>query len=132
MDVDGLDSACKLVIMANWIMNRKVTLRDVEVEGIRDITMERLQEAARRGHTIKLLGTIDGGLTVRPKEVDRHDPLCVGGALNAVTLVSDSAGEQTIIGRGAGGKETASAILRDLLSINQRLSRRGIFPSSGW
>jgi homoserine dehydrogenase len=48
--------------------------------------------------------------------------LSVGGVLNAVTFVSEFAGEETIIGRGAGGMETASAILRDLLSIKQNVA----------
>lgn len=49
MDIDGLDTACKLVIMTNWIMNRKVTLGDVEIEGIRKISIESLEDAARKG-----------------------------------------------------------------------------------
>jgi len=50
--------------------------------------------------------------------------LSVGGVLNAVTFVSEFAGEETIIGRGAGGMETASAILRDLLNIKQNLGTK--------
>ena len=55
MDVDGKDTACKLVIMANWIMKQKVTLRDVSVQGIRNVTLQDLEEAAGRKCTIKLL-----------------------------------------------------------------------------
>jgi len=132
MDIDGLDTACKLVIMTNWIMNRKVTLGDVEIEGIRKIGIESLEDAARKGRTIKLIGAVDSDLTVMPREIDRRDPLCVTGALNAVTLVSSSAGEETIIGRGAGGMETASAVLRDLLNINRNLANPNAFGGSGW
>jgi homoserine dehydrogenase len=124
MDVDGIDPACKVVIMANWIMNKKITLKDVDVQGIRDVTLEALEEAAKRGNTIKLLGSINGKARVAPAEVSRHDPLCVSGVLNAVTFVSEFAGEETIIGRGAGGPETASAILRDLLDIRHNLADR--------
>src|SRR3972149_1885484 len=49
MDIDGLDPACKVVIMANWIMNKKLTLKDVDVQGIRGVTLEALEKAARRG-----------------------------------------------------------------------------------
>jgi homoserine dehydrogenase len=122
MDIDGLDAACKVVIMANWIMNKKLTLKDADVEGIRGVTLEALEKAAKRGNTIKLLGSIDGNARVALTEVSRHDPLCVGGVLNAVTFVSEFAGEETIIGRGAGGPETASAILRDLLDIRHNLA----------
>jgi len=124
MDVDGIDAACKLVIMANWIMNKKVTLRDVGVQGIRNVTPQALEEAAKRNCTIKLMGSINDNLKVKPTEISRHDPLSVGGVLNAVTFVSEFAGEETIIGRGAGGMETASAILRDLLDIKQNLATK--------
>ena len=124
MDVDGMDAACKLVIMANWIMDKKVTLRDVNIQGIRKVTPQALEEAAGRGRTIKLIGSINDNLKVTPTEISRHDPLCVRGVLNAVTFVSQFAGEETIIGRGAGGMETASAILRDLLGIKQNLATK--------
>ena len=124
MDVDGIDAACKLVIMANWIMNKKVTFKDVNVQGIRNVTRQALEEAAKRNCTIKLVGSVNDNLKVEPTEISRHDPLSVGGVLNAVTFVSEFAGEETIIGRGAGGMETASAILRDLLDIKQDLATR--------
>jgi len=53
MDVDGIDAACKLVIMANWIMNKKVTLKDVGIQGIRNVTPQALKEASKRSCTIK-------------------------------------------------------------------------------
>jgi len=120
MDADGIDSACKLVIIANWIMNKKVALKNVNIQGVRDVTLKDLEKATRKGCTIKLIGSIiNDDLKVKPTEIARHDPLCVRGVLNAVTFVSEFAGEETIIGRGAGGKETGSAILRDLLDIKQ-------------
>jgi len=124
MDVDGIDAACKLVIMANWIMNKRVTLKNVSIQGIRNVTLQALREAAKRDCTIKLIGSINESLKVAPTEISKQDPLCVGGVLNAVTFVSEFAGEETIIGRGAGGMETASAILRDLLDIKQNLATR--------
>jgi homoserine dehydrogenase len=124
MDVDGIDPACKVVIMANWIMNKKLTLKDVKVKGIRDVTVQALEEAAKRGNTIKLIGSIDDSAKVAPTEISKHDPLCVSGVLNAVTFVSEFAGEETLIGRGAGGMETASAVLRDLLDIRYNLASK--------
>jgi len=124
MDIDGLDAACKLVIMANWIMDKKATLRNVKIQGIRNITPQALKEAAKKGCTVKLIGSINGELKAMPTEISKNDPLCVGGVLNAVTFVSEFAGEETIIGRGAGGMETASAILRDLLEIKQNLATK--------
>ncbi len=124
MDVDGIDPACKVVIIANWIMNDKLTLKDVKVKGIRDVTLQALEEASKRGNTIKLIGSIDDSAKVAPTEISKHDPLCVSGVLNAVTFVSEFAGEETIIGRGAGGMETASAVLRDLLDIRYNLASK--------
>jgi homoserine dehydrogenase len=124
MDVDGIDPACKVVIMANWIMNKKFTLKDVDVHGIRGVTLQALEKAAKRGNTIKLVGSVDDSPKVAPTEISKHDPLCVSGVLNAVTFVSEFAGEETIIGRGAGGMETASAVLRDLLDIRHNLANK--------
>ena len=58
-----------------------------------------------------------------PKEISTEDPLCVNGTLNAIAFTSEHSGTQTIIGRGAGGMETASSILRDLLDIRQEIAR---------
>jgi len=126
MDVDGYDAAAKLVIMANWIMDKKVILKDVKIRGIRDVSLQTLEDAAKKGSTIKLIGSIEETLKVEPTQISKHDPLAVDGALNAVTFVSESAGEQTIIGLGAGGMETASAVLRDLLDIKQNIATRMI------
>jgi homoserine dehydrogenase len=110
--------------MANWIMNKRVTLKNVNIQGIRNFTLEALTKAAEKNNTIKLIGFVNENLKVAPTEISRQNPLCVRGVLNAVTFVSEFAGEQTIIGRGAGGMETASAILRDLLDIKQKLSTK--------
>ena len=70
MDIDGFDTACKVVILANWILNKKITLADVDRTGIREVSLLALDEAEKRGNTIKLLGSIDGsGPTVKPEEI---------------------------------------------------------------
>ncbi len=125
MDVDGLDAACKVVIMANWILNKKLTLKDVRIQGIRAVTLKEIAMAKNSGNAIKLLGTINEGASVAPAQINRHDPLCVGGVLNAVTFISEFAGEETIVGKGAGGSETASAVLRDLIDIRHNMANKG-------
>jgi homoserine dehydrogenase len=118
LDVDGFDAAAKLVIMANWVMGMKVTMRDINRTGIMDIQLSDVKKASERGNAIKLLAICDHRhLDVAPTEVAKTDPICVNGTLNAVTFSSEHSGQQTIIGRGAGGMETASAILRDLIEI---------------
>ncbi|HEX2471863.1 MAG TPA: homoserine dehydrogenase [Nitrososphaera sp.] len=118
LDVDGFDAAAKLVIMANWIMGMKVTMKDIKRTGIVNVRLSDVKNAAERGNAIKLLAVCDSKqLYVAPTEVAKTDPICVNGTLNAVTFSSEHSGQQTIIGRGAGGMETASAMLRDLIEI---------------
>jgi homoserine dehydrogenase len=125
MDIDGFDTACKVVILANWILNKKITLKDVYRIGIRDVSLQELDKASRKGNTVKLIGAIDdNGATVKPSEIPKSSALCVSGVLNAVTFFTEFAGEQTLVGRGAGGMETASAVLRDLLDIRHKLASR--------
>jgi homoserine dehydrogenase len=123
MDVDGFDAACKIVILANWIMNKKITLKDVDRTGVRDVSLQALDEASKRGNAVKLIGSTDGNtISVKPTEIAKTSPLCVSGVLNAVTFSCELAGEQTLVGRGAGGPETAGAVLRDLLAIRHNLA----------
>jgi homoserine dehydrogenase len=120
LDVNGFDAAAKLVIMANWIMGMKVTMKDINCTGITNVSLSDVKKAATKGNAIKLLAICDRKrLLVEPTEVSRRDPICVNGTLNAVTFSSEHSGQQTIIGRGAGGMETASAMLRDLIEIRE-------------
>jgi homoserine dehydrogenase len=121
LDVDGLDSAAKCVIMANFLVGIDATIRDVDVKGIRDVTLKDIERAKARGAAVKLVASIDGKLSVAPVELKRNDPMCVGGVLNSVKFISQYAGEEVIVGKGAGGSETASAILRDLLEIRNSI-----------
>ena len=123
LDLDGLDAAAKLVILANWIMDMKVTLPDVNRTGIRKVTSEDIKKAAKNNCAVKLIASCNKDLVVSPKEVPLDDPLCVNGTLNAIAFTSEHSGTQTIIGRGAGGIETASSILRDLLDIRKEIAR---------
>lgn len=118
LDIDGYDAAAKVSIIANWVMGMKKTIHDVESTGIAGVTLERIGEARKRNNSLKLVGmTENKKLIVGPVEVSKLDPICVNGTLNAVTFSSEHSGQQTIIGRGAGGMETASAVLRDLIEI---------------
>ncbi|MEM4246152.1 MAG: homoserine dehydrogenase [Candidatus Bathyarchaeia archaeon] len=118
-DLKGLDTACKLVILANYIMGRRVSLRDVKVTGISGVTPEQVMEAKSEGKAIKLIGAADSELTVEPRAIPLSHPLNVSGALNSVVFDTEFSGEITISGKGAGGPETAGAILRDLIEIKR-------------
>jgi len=124
LDIDGFDAAAKLVILANWIMDMKVTIKDIKRIGIRNVTTSDIKKAASNNSAVKLIASCNKDLIVSPQQIHLDDPLCVNGTLNAITFNSEHSGQQTIIGRGAGGMETASSILRDLLDIRQEMARR--------
>jgi homoserine dehydrogenase len=123
LDLDGLDAAAKLVILANWIMGMKVTMPDIDCTGIRKVTTDDIKKAAKNNCSVKLIASCNKQLIVKPKEISNNDPLCVNGTLNAIAFTSEHSGTQTIIGKGAGGTETASSILRDLLDIRKEIVR---------
>jgi homoserine dehydrogenase len=123
LDIDGDDAAAKLVIMANWIMGYKVTLKDVDKTGITKVDQEEIIKAAKERKSLKLIANCDkDNLFVRPIPISKDDPICVNGTLNAVTFKSEHSGAQTIIGKGAGGMETASSVLRDLIEIKENFT----------
>ena len=118
LDIDGYDAVAKLVIASNFLMNMKSTMKDVMRQGIRDVKPLQVLNERKKGNAIKLIASCDGkNLVVKPKPVSMKDPICVDGILNAITFTCQHSGQQTIIGKGAGGMETASAILRDLIDI---------------
>jgi len=123
LDLDGLDAAAKLVILANWVMDLKVTMPDIKRTGIRNVSADDIKNAAKKNCAVKLIASCNKELIVSPREISLDDPLCVNGTLNAISFTSEHSGTQTIIGRGAGGIETASSIIRDLLDIRQEISK---------
>lgn len=123
-DIDGLDTAMKLVIFANVILGRSATLQDVSIEGIRGLPQTRIAAAADSCKRVKLLGEIGEKITVAPVDVDAHGPLDVSANLNVVSMLLRQAGDVTLVGRGAGGVETATAVLRDLLDIWHTIGSR--------
>ena len=123
LDLDGLDAAAKLVILANWVMDLKVTMPDIKRIGIRNVSTDDIKNAAKKNCAVKLIASCNKELIVSPREISLDDPLCVNGTLNAISFTSEHSGTQTIIGRGAGGIETASSIIRDLLDIRQEISK---------
>jgi homoserine dehydrogenase len=117
-DVEGIDAACKIVILANSVLNMDVSLKDVKVVGISKITPESIALAKKEGLLIKLIGVAShDNLEVSPRLVREGSPFAVDGTLNVATLRTDLADDVTVVGKGAGSIETASAILSDIISI---------------
>jgi homoserine dehydrogenase len=116
-DVEGTDAALKGVIMANVLAggDPEFTLADADVGGIRDIPGSALDLAAEEGQTIRLIGEATrDGVRVGPRLVPENGVLAVSGTTNIVQLDTEHAGQLNLSGRGAGGHETATAVLADI------------------
>jgi homoserine dehydrogenase len=116
-DVEGTDAALKCVILANVLAegSREFTLSDAERDGISELPGSALELAAEQGKTIRLVGEIRGDeVRVGPRLIPEHSPLAVGGTRNVVQVETTHAGQLDLSGRGAGGPETASAVLADI------------------
>ena len=122
-DVDGRDAAAKMAILARLAFGTPVHIDQVVYEGIEHITADDLEYARELGLELKLLGTaerVQGGLSVRvhPAFLYGGHPLAaVTGPFNAVTVESPAITEITMSGPGAGGPQTASAVLGDVLTL---------------
>ncbi|HZO98515.1 MAG TPA: homoserine dehydrogenase [Gaiellaceae bacterium] len=122
-DVSGADAAAKMAILATVAFNSRYELADVDVVGIDRIDPLAVAAARELDMVIRLIGAArleNGKVDVRvgPALVDRHHPLAaVEGAFNAVMLQGDAIREITLEGPGAGGVETASAVIADMVSV---------------
>ena len=132
-DVDGFDAASKTAILASIGFSSRVTTDDVYQQGIRTITAEDISVAHDLGYTIKLLGiarnTAEGvDVRVHPTMIPLDHQLAkVSGAMNAVYVVGDAVGETMFYGAGAGSFPTASAVVGDILTLSEQISR-GVAP----
>jgi len=114
-DVEGTDAALKCAILANVIHGGGYSLSDVDVQGITDIPPSALDLAGEDGRTVRLIGEVTAdGARVGPRLVPENDALAVSGTMNIVQLETEHAGRLNISGRGAGGRETATAVLADV------------------
>ncbi len=121
-DVTGRDAAAKMAILARLAFSTPVHLDQVPYEGIEHITADDMAYARELGLALKLVGSaerVDGGISVRvhPAFLYAGHPLAsIGGPFNAVTVESAAITEITMSGPGAGGPQTASAVLGDVIS----------------
>ena len=132
LDVEGYDAAQKAAILASLAFHTEVSLDEVYREGITNITKAQMAAAKRDGYVIKLLAIceklqnadgVDEGISVRvyPALIPNEHPLAsVRGPFNAVFVEAEAAGQLMFYGAGAGGVQTASAVLGDLVSAAKR------------
>lgn len=127
-DLEGLDAAAKIVILARTAWGRPVSLDDVDRTGISGLTDADFEAAAAQGRVLKLVAAasrpVDGGrpsVSVRPVALPAEDPLAQArGGTNVVEVDAVSAGPLRLVGAGAGGEETASAVLGDIVRAARR------------
>ena len=135
-DVDGLDAAAKIAILASIAFNSRVTMYQVFTEGIRRISPVDLAMAHEMGYAVKLLAHAyrsDEGIDVRvhPTMIpESHQLATVNGVFNAIYTVGDAAGENMFFGEGAGAGPAASAVMGDVLEVARHL-QMGIKPIVG-
>jgi homoserine dehydrogenase len=118
-DVSGADAAAKMAILASTAFNIGVTLTDVPHEGIDGVDADAVRAARARGRAIRLVGVATrDGVDVRLRELSADDPLAGAPAADNVVVIEGAGFRRiTLSGPGAGGPETASAVVADLLEL---------------
>jgi homoserine dehydrogenase len=139
LDIDGVDAAHKLTLLAMLAFGVQIPFGSVYVEGIRHISQTDILFAREFGYTIKLLAIAkdeDGAIDVRvhPTMIPRRSLLAdVGGAYNAIFVQGEALGASLYFGRGAGSLPTATAVLADVVDVarNRGLARGVRIPPLG-
>lgn len=136
LDLEGFDAAQKAAILASLAFHTQVEIADVHREGISNVTADMIDDARRAGYVIKLLAVCerltdaaDDAISVRvyPALINRDHPLAsVHGGNNAVFVEAEAAGPLMFYGAGAGGLQTASAVLGDVVSAARRHIAGGV------
>ncbi len=132
-DVEGLDAARKMAILATLGFSMNIDLADVSVKGITEITKEDIDYGKRLGYTMKLLGIADRTgdrveVSVQPAFLRESHPLAsVNDEYNAVYIYGEAVGETMFYGPGAGSLPTATAVVSDLVYVmkNMRIGVNG-------
>lgn len=126
-DVEGLDAAYKMAILASLGFRTTIAMEDVDVRGISQVSAEDIVYGQRLGYVMKLLGIAerDGDLisvSVQPTFVRKHHPLAtVNGVYNAVYVYGEAVGETMFYGPGAGELPTATSVVADLVAVAKNL-----------
>ncbi|WP_128425229.1 homoserine dehydrogenase [Gudongella oleilytica] len=123
MDVEGWDTAIKLIIITNALMGSNLKLQDASIEGIQNLKLEDVNKAIAQGKKIKLIGKVQRegnswNLVVAPEAVDKNDIFFgVNGKNKGIQYLTDTLGEVAVLGGASNLKGAAASLLRDLLQI---------------
>lgn len=127
LDVSGMDSACKLLLLSNCLLHTEYSLDDISIQGIDNLLKQDIQEAIQQGKQIKLLArayTDDNGevrLEVQPYAVDSHHSLAgVTGTEKGITFYTDTMGAVSSIGGSSNPRGAAAAALKDVINLYRK------------
>lgn len=135
-DVEGLDAAYKMTILSNLGFRTNISMEDVYVRGISQVTPEDIEYGRRLGYEIKLLGIAERtddliSISVQPTFVRKSHPLAsVSGVFNAVYVYGEAVGETMFYGPGAGELPTATSVVADVVAVAKNL-KLGVSGRSG-
>ena len=123
LDVEGWDTASKLLLIANTALNKVYSLDDVKVEGITNMSPQLLQQGRKKGKALKLLAIMERDeeeldLEVGPVLIDQSHPLYgVDGTTKGITFITDSMDSITVLGGKSDPRGAAAALLKDIIHI---------------
>lgn len=127
LDVLGYDTACKIVILANVLMDANIKLEDIEIQGITEVELETIKRIQKENKKLKLIGKVQRKDSmvkayVRLIEIKEDHPLYFVDYKNkGVYFKTDTLGEISIIGGASGTRNAAASILRDLMLVKSRI-----------
>ncbi|MGC8661238.1 MAG: homoserine dehydrogenase [Nitrososphaeria archaeon] len=119
LDLNGFDSAAKLVILMNHLLGKRVTISDIKISGIN----ENLPKC-ESGQTVKLIASSSPEPKVSMEVIKRGSPMDVGSTYNVIEFNVEELDKIYVTGRGAGGQETAASIIRDVVELKEKLMQK--------
>lgn len=119
-DIKGIDAAYKAAILHN-VAFYPISFEKLRIRGIAEISMEDIEGARREGKIIRLVAEVKKGeVSVEPKAIRKDSPLAVYGTQNVAVIETDLLGKIVLKGAGAGVRETASAVISDIIKAVRR------------
>ncbi|UYX54999.1 homoserine dehydrogenase [Bacillus thuringiensis] len=127
LDISGMDSACKLLLLTNSLMGTDYALKDMQIKGIEHVTTHQIQNAKEQNKTIKLIASAnkdDNGkvnLSVQPCNLEKEHPLAsINGTEKGITFFTDSMGQVTTLGGASNPRGAAAAALKDVINLYRK------------
>ncbi len=127
LDISGMDSACKLLLLTNSLMGTDYSLKDIQINGIEHVTTQQIQNAKEQNKSIKLIASAykdaNGklNLSVKPCNLEKEHPLAnINSTEKGITFFTDSMGQVTTLGGASNPRGAAAAALKDLINLYRK------------